>query len=112
MEGNMADNETCDWTGKSGNTYTYYIYKLPVSFNENQDGNYIFAKVVNKLWRPIYIGQGNLEVRISDEHHKIEAKVYWKVGKLLMDDIAKLNLMVNLKYQMGNEIKIHQNRKF
>ena len=75
-------------------------------------GIHILTTFINSQLALIYIGQGNLEVRISDEHHKIEAKVYWKVGKLLMDDIAKLNLMVNLKYQMGNEIKIHQNRKF
>lgn len=50
--------------------YTYYVHDLPASFNPNQPGNYIYTKLVNGYWVPIYIGQGDLGVRVSDSHHK------------------------------------------
>ena len=68
----MAERETCTWTGASGTTYTYYVYKLPFTFSENQDGNYIYCKPVDNKWRPIYIGQGDLGDRVSDNHHKAD----------------------------------------
>ncbi len=71
----MATNETCDWTGASGKRYTYHVYSLPTSFNVNQNGNYIFAKIVNNRWVPIYIGQGDLGNRISDNHHQAKCIV-------------------------------------
>lgn len=67
----MSD-QTCDWVGVSKNTYTYFIHTIPVSFNNDQDGNYIFTKKVDGKWRPIYIGQGDLGDRISANHHKID----------------------------------------
>lgn len=67
----MSNTPTCTWTGASGTNYTYYIHKLPVSFNANQDGNYIFSKLNSEnRWVPIYIGQGDLHDRISDDHHQ------------------------------------------
>ena len=30
---------------------------------KHQEGNYIFTKIVNKSWFPIYIGQGDLQDR-------------------------------------------------
>lgn len=41
-------NETYIWTGASRRTYTYYINPIDFKFKENQDGNYIFCKQVNK----------------------------------------------------------------
>jgi len=67
----MADQVV--WTGTSGQQYTYFIFNNPPQFNPNQDGNYIYAKVVNKSWVPVYIGEGCLSDRCCDNHHKAEA---------------------------------------
>jgi hypothetical protein len=61
---------TVNWTGASGTTYTFHIHPNPTNFSPNQDGNYIYAKVVNNAWVPIYIGEGDLSARCSDQHHK------------------------------------------
>jgi hypothetical protein len=67
----MAETSSCNWLGASGTSYRYFIHALPASFNANQPGNYIFAKVnSDKKWEPIYIGQGDLGDRVSDNHHK------------------------------------------
>ncbi len=60
----------CGWVGKSGTRYPYFVYSLPESFKEGGDGNYIYAKLVESKWRPIYIGQGDLGERVSPNHHK------------------------------------------
>jgi len=67
----MSDTPTCNWIGASGTPYRYFIHKLPVSFNTDQPGNYIFSKLntANK-WEPIYIGEGDLGTRVSDNHHQ------------------------------------------
>ena len=57
------------WTGKSGTKYGYWSKQLPFSCNPGQDGNYIFAKIVNNVWVPIYIGQGDLHDRVNDPTH-------------------------------------------
>lgn len=64
----MAD--TVDWPGKSGKTYTHYIYELPYSFKDDQPGNYIFTRVESGSWIPVYIGQGDLGDRVGEGHHK------------------------------------------
>jgi len=66
----MEPYKSCVWAGHSGKTYSYIVHKLPISFTENQDGNYIYCKLVENEWLPIYIGQGDLAGRISDNHHK------------------------------------------
>jgi hypothetical protein len=67
----MPDQLQCIWTGKSGTGYTYFIHPLPVNFDANQDGNYIYTKQNSQgLWVPIYIGQGDLRDRVSDNHHQ------------------------------------------
>jgi len=67
----MADRPKCTWTGRSGTGYEYVIHELPVNFSANQDGNYIFSKKNDEgRWVPIYIGQGDLADRISDDHHQ------------------------------------------
>jgi hypothetical protein len=63
--------ETCVWTGTSSTQYPYYIFAIPPNFNRNQNGNYIYAKVVNNAWSPIYIGQGDLRDR-TQNHHQAE----------------------------------------
>lgn len=51
------------WTGETGTTYRYFVYEMPFNPSANQDGNYIFTKLVNNRWRPIYFGQGDLKDR-------------------------------------------------
>lgn len=66
----MSEVKTIKWKGASGTFYTYFIYELPITFTDNQDGNYIYAKLVDNNWRPIYIGEGDLGRRIRPTHHK------------------------------------------
>ena len=62
---------TCTWTGASGTGYKFLIYALPVTFDPNQDGNYIYTKRnVAGQWVPIYIGEGDLSARSGSGHHK------------------------------------------
>ena len=65
-------NKKCNWIGTSKIPYSYSIYKFPVRFNEGQDGNYIFCKLVERKWRPIYIGQGDLGKKVTLQHHKLD----------------------------------------
>jgi len=63
--------QTCTWTGASGKNYTYYVHDLTFGFNKNQYGNYIYSKInSDNRWVPIYIGEGDLGERVSDDHHK------------------------------------------
>jgi hypothetical protein len=57
------------WTGASGKKYGYWSNELPYSCKPNQNGNYIFAKLVNNVWEPVYIGQGDINDRVNDETH-------------------------------------------
>lgn len=63
--------KTCNWKGKSDTLYTYEIHELPVSFSDDQPGNYIYSKLNDKnQWIPIYIGEGDLGDRIGADHHQ------------------------------------------
>ena len=66
---------TCTWKGKSGTTYTYDVHRMPETFDAVA-GNYIFAKVVDSKWHPIYIGESSdLSDRLdnwSTDHHKAD----------------------------------------
>ena len=61
-------NDTINWTGKSGNNYTFTIYSKNTKFKEI-DGNYIFAKQTKNGWNAVYIGEGDLESRTQDKVH-------------------------------------------
>jgi len=62
----MANSEKCTWVGDSGTEYTYFIRALPVNFDPNQNGNYIFSKKNERgKWVPIYIGEGDLADMLS-----------------------------------------------
>lgn len=68
----MNQNPTCNWRGASGAVYTYHIWDLPAHLDRNQYGNYIYCKKDQwGTWIPIYIGEGDLADRISDQHHRI-----------------------------------------
>lgn len=55
------------WTGESGKKYEFADYDLDTVFNENVEGNYIFAKLGVNPGRitAIYIGEGMLKDRIE-----------------------------------------------
>ena len=82
----MADSPTCTWTGASGTKYTYYIHKLPVSFQEAY-GNYIYSKASAEpnRWLPIYIGEGDLADRIGNGHHHSDAPLAARISKALAE---------------------------
>ena len=67
----MSERPTCVWIGESNTKYTYEIWELPVSFKPDQYGNYIYSKKNTEgKWVPIYIGEGDLAVRVSENHHQ------------------------------------------
>jgi hypothetical protein len=68
---NMTEHQTIEWYGASGKKYKYFIWDLPANFDENQNGNYIYCRLNNNMWVPIYIGQGDLKER-ADNHHQAE----------------------------------------
>ncbi|MGA9137925.1 MAG: hypothetical protein WBZ39_08330 [Methylovirgula sp.] len=66
-------HDTCDWIGASGKSYTYYIWPRHPDLKPDQPGNYIYAKLNEKgLWVPVYVGQGDLAVRATEDHHRVE----------------------------------------
>ena len=67
----MAER-TIDWSGKSGETYRYWIYDIGETFKE-LPGNYIFAKETKpNIFSPIYIGETeNLKERLVSSHEKM-----------------------------------------
>jgi hypothetical protein len=69
----MADHPECVWTGGSGKRYTYYVWPRQPEVASDQTGNYIYAKKNAKnQWVPIYIGEGDLSVRCTSNHHQHE----------------------------------------
>src|SRR6266446_9617742 len=60
---------TVEWSGGSGSKYKYWVHPLPFSCDPDQLGNYIFSKIVDNVWVPIYIGEGDLNVRCNDREH-------------------------------------------
>lgn len=65
----MADK--CKWTGKSGKEYEYHIRPIGTKFKK-EPGNYVFAKVQNRQWTPVYIGQTSDLSERFDFHHKAD----------------------------------------
>lgn len=69
----MAAHETCDWTGATGKKYAYYVWPRHPNLNDGQMGNYIYSRLnENGQWVPLYIGQGDLAVRATKDHHRID----------------------------------------
>ncbi len=63
----MVDGKSFTWTGKSGTQYVYRVFAMTTDF-KNTPGNYIFCKIVDHQWQPVYIGQGILGQRIHTPH--------------------------------------------
>ena len=69
----MADHQTCNWTGASGKNYIFYVWPRHPDIKSGQMGNYIYTKLNSEgRWVPIYVGQGDLSVRSTSDHHRIE----------------------------------------
>lgn len=62
---------TIEWSGRSGRSYTYYIYPIGTPLKK-VPGNYVFARETKpRRWTPIYVGEtGDLSERF-DNHHKM-----------------------------------------
>jgi hypothetical protein len=69
----MKKEEICEWIGLDGQRYEYSVHNLPTNFNPGEYGNYIFAKKTDDdHWVPIYIGQGDLGVKVNGKHSDLE----------------------------------------
>jgi len=64
------------WKGRSGNTYDFTVFTIDVTFNPNENGNYIFAKKTQTGYDAVYIGEGDIKDRT--EAHKREGCVIRK----------------------------------
>jgi len=66
----MANEPSILWPGKSGAKYSYTVYPLNTGFVQ-KPGNYIFAKIVNGKWSPVYVGEtGDLSSRFTNHHRQ------------------------------------------
>ncbi|MBA7608183.1 hypothetical protein ES703_15359 [subsurface metagenome] len=63
----MIEPQAAIWEGGSGKQYKYWVYPLPHHF-PSQLGNYIFAKTEGTQCLAVYIGEGDLEDRVSNHH--------------------------------------------
>lgn len=61
------------WTGLRAG-YDFVVFDLNTAKWNDVPGVYVFCKVVNDRWQPVYIGQcGSFLTRISQAHHKWRA---------------------------------------
>lgn len=67
----MTTTQYSNWQGMSGKHYKYKVYEILPEFKP-VPANYIFAKVVNGQWRPVYIGQTSDLAERFDQHHKAQ----------------------------------------
>ena len=60
-------------TGASGGQYTFYVYERHPKIIKGQMGGYIYTKIdQDNTWQPIYVGQGDIGVRCTENQHQIE----------------------------------------
>lgn len=70
----MSEAQKIEWPGKSGRTYTHWIYPIGASFKA-EAGNYVYAKSTPQGWVPCYIGQtNNLQERLGNHEKEPCAK--------------------------------------
>ena len=63
-----ASPDVC-WVGASRKKYGYWSRPLPYACKPGDHGNFIFCKLINDEWVPVYIGHGELKSRLSDPAH-------------------------------------------
>ena len=69
----MATRKQVTWTGESGKKYDFGIWTLAEAetLDPGQKGNYIYTFLtVDRLWCPVYIGQGDLAERADLDKHQ------------------------------------------
>ena len=64
------NTEKVYWPGLSGKHYEFEVFDIETQFYPNNDGNYIFAKRTMTGWNAVYIGEGDIRTRTSDEKHR------------------------------------------
>jgi hypothetical protein len=57
------------WIGASGKEYRYEVFPRHPNLNAVL-GNYIYAKQVGDRYQAVYIGEGDLSVRSTNNHHQ------------------------------------------
>jgi hypothetical protein len=60
------------WIGASGKEYNYTAHPLSIAFKGEVKGNYIFARHLEEGWLPIYIGEGDLSRRPTEDGDKMD----------------------------------------
>ncbi len=65
---------TSNWVGTSGKIFAYQVYELPISFESNQKGNFVFARLDHgRNWVPVFIGEGDLCKHVDADSYKLHA---------------------------------------
>ena len=63
---------TYNWVGTSGRVFTYQVYELPISFEVNQKGNFVFARLDHgRNWVPVFVGEGDLGKHVDANDYKL-----------------------------------------
>ena len=63
---------TYSWVGTSGRTFAYQVYELPISFESNQKGNFVFARFDSgRHWVPIFVGEGDLGKHVDANNYEL-----------------------------------------
>lgn len=65
MAGNLM------WNGASGKRYPFTVFPRHPTLPSGAKGNYIYAKTIGNTWYAVYIGQGDVSVRATGDHHRI-----------------------------------------
>ena len=63
----MGKVGTVNWTGASGKIYSFDVYTLGTKFNE-VECVYLYTKIVNNIYQPIYVGQTSQLATRLDQH--------------------------------------------
>jgi hypothetical protein len=66
----MTSTGTCTWIGASGTKYVYHVHPRGTTVTAGQDGNYVYAKIADGKWSPVYFGEGDLSDRAGKNHHQ------------------------------------------
>jgi hypothetical protein len=100
----MADK--CVWTGASGRKYSFYVYARHPRIIKGQMGGYIYAKIDQNTWLPIYIGQGDIGVRCTQSHQIecIDSKGATHVHLKLTADAATPAQMLFVDLSSDNDL--------
>ena len=63
----MGKVGTVNWTGASRKIYSFDVYTMDTKFNE-VECVYLYTKIVNNIYQPIYVGQTSQLATRLDQH--------------------------------------------